>query len=214
MIVSFNFYYACPGQEDAVLRQRLRASDVRQDIGVARGRVLARSTGAAALPDVIWEHRFDAVAGHHADMAVRAANPEFESIRAGMRKLCRRFERPLFEVCAAAAPAGAAPAPPASVVTLVWIYCAPEKAAAALAVLDQHARRCAQRGYGGGQLLRLITPGSDLPELVWQQDYADAASHELAQAQIAPCAELQTWPKQIGALAQRVEQSIWRVASP
>ena len=42
MIVSFNFDYALPGQEDAVLKQRLRACDVRNDMGVPRGRVLAR----------------------------------------------------------------------------------------------------------------------------------------------------------------------------
>src|SRR5258706_8021939 len=98
MIVSFNFYYAQPGQEDAVLRQRLRACDVRETIGVPRGRVLARTAGSADLPDVIWEHHFEDVAGHHADMAVRAASPEVEAVRAGMRKLCRRFERPLFEI--------------------------------------------------------------------------------------------------------------------
>ena len=109
MITSFNFYYAQPGQEDAVLRQRLRACDVRDNMGVPCGRVLARSAGAAELPDVIWEHQFDNVDGHHADMAARAASAEFEAIRAGMRKLCRRFERPLFEISADAAATAQAP---------------------------------------------------------------------------------------------------------
>jgi len=83
-----------------VLRQRLRVSDVRQDLGIPRGRVQALIQGAADFPTVIWEHDFDAIAGHHADMAVRA-RPDFEAIRAGMRKLYRRFERPLFEICKA-----------------------------------------------------------------------------------------------------------------
>lgn len=208
MIVSFNFYYARPDLEDAVLRQRLLASDVRQHIGIPRGRVLARTEGAAELPDVIWEHHFEDVTGHHADMAVRAASTEFESIRAGMRKLCRRFERPLFEMCGTAASISTSPC---SVVTLDWFFCAPEKVAEALAVLDRHARRYTQRGFDGGRLLRLITPGSDLPALVWQQKYVDAASREQVQADIASYSEMQTWPSPINALVQRMEHSVWKV---
>ena len=197
MIVSFNFYYALAGMEDAVLRQRLRASDVRQNIGIPRGRVLARVQGAGDLPDVIWEHSFDDVAGHHADMAVRAASPEFEAIRAGMRKLYRRFERPLFEVCATEEQTGSVAAP-VGIVKLDWFFCAPDKAAEALALLGQQA----QKGSNGGRLLRLITPGNDLPELVWQQNPIDAASAE----------PLQTWPAVVNALAQRVEHSVWKLA--
>ena len=207
MIVSFNFYYAQPGQEDAVLRQRLRASDVRQTIGIPRGRVLARTAGGADLPDVIWEYHFEDVAGHHADMAVRAASPEFESIRAGMRKLCRRFERPLFEICATAAAAQLA-----RVVTLDWVFCAPSSVAKTLTVLDQHAKLYAQQGFDHGRLLRLITPGADLPQLVWQHEYVDTASYDQMQARIASRTELQKWPSAIKALAQSVERSVWKVA--
>ena len=192
MIVSFNFYYALPGNEDAVLRQRLRASDVRQDLGIPRGRVLARVQGAANLPTVIWEHDFDAVAGHHADMAVRAGSPEFEAIRAGMRKLYRRFERPLFEVCKAG-PAGEGAAPGGSV-ELAWFFCVPEKTADLLALLV--------RADNGGRLLRLITPGNELPELVWQRNHVDAASAERQRA----------WPAEVGSLAQRADHSIWKIA--
>jgi len=208
MVVSFNFYYAQPGQQDAVLRQRLRACEVRQDLGIPRGRVLSRITGAAALPDVVWEHRFEDVGGHHADMAVRAASPEFEAVRAGMRKLCRRFERPLFEDCTTAA--GSDTAPASGIVTLDWIFCSPEKTEEILAFLDQHARRHVQQGYNGGQLLRLITPGNDLPALVWRRDFLDSTSHERVQAEMARRSE-QQWPAQINALAQFVEHSLWRV---
>ena len=213
MIVSFNFYYAQPDQEDAVLRQRLRASDVRESIGVPRGRVLARTAGDSDLPDVIWEHHFEDVAGHHADMAVRAASPEFESIRAGMRKLYRRFERPLFEICATAAPAvtAAAAAQLARVVTLDWVFCAPSSVAKTLTVLDQHARLYAQQGFDHGRLLRLITPGSDLPQLVWQHEYVDTASYDQMQARIASRTELQRSPSTLKALALRVERSVWKV---
>ena len=195
MIVSFNFYYARPGLEDAVLKQRLRASDVRERLGIPRGRVIARTEGAPTLPDVIWEQHFEAIDGHHEDMAVRAASPEFEAIRAGMRQLCRRFERPLFEV-ERDDPAQAAST---ALVSLGWIFCSPEKTKSALDVLDRHIGK----GLDRGRLLRLVTPGEDLPTLVWQREYADraaAASQDLGDlgAALAPPAD-------------RVEGSVWKV---
>lgn len=181
MIVSFNFYYAKPGQEDAVLQQRLRACDVRDNMGVPRGRVLARTAGAADLPDVIWEHHFDDISGHHADMAARAASPEFEAIRAGMRKLYRRFERPLFEICG-----NPAAVPDSDVVMLDWLFCAPDK--------DAEARQM-QRDAHNGRLLRLITPGNDLPGFIWQQAGVDAPARAATAS----------------ATVQRVERSVWKV---
>ena len=149
MIVSFNFYYAKPGAADAVLRQRLLACDVRRDLKLPRGRVLVRQEGSDDLPDVIWEQHFDDVNGHHADMDVRAASPEFEAVRAGMRKLCRRFERPLFEVHGDTGAIAEAPA----LVSLDWLFGSPEMDARVIRFL------AAQRAQG----LRLITPGADLP---------------------------------------------------
>jgi len=195
MIVSFNFYYARPGLEDAVLKQRLLASDVREGLGIPRGRVIARAEGAPTLPDVIWEQHFEAVTGHYEDMAVRAASPEFEAVRAGMRKLCRRFERPLFEV-ERGDPVQAAST---AIVALGWIFCPPDQTKSALAVLDRHIGE----GLDHGRLLRLVTPGEDLPALVWQREYADraaAASQDLGdlRADLAPHAD-------------RVEASVWKV---
>jgi hypothetical protein len=209
MITSFNFYYAQPGQEDAVLRQRLRACDVRENMGVPRGRVLARASGAADLPDVIWEHQFDNVDGHHADMAARAASVEFEAIRAGMRKLCRRFERPLFEISADAA--ATAQAPVSRVVALDWIFCTASHGDQALAVAEQQASLYARLGFARGRLLRLITPGNDLPQVVWQREHADMASFEQTMARIAASAEMKIWPYAAEALAARIERSVWNV---
>ena len=168
MIVSFNFYYARPGVADAVLAQRLRASDVRVRIGLPYGRVMRRTAGGEALPDVIWEQEFDAVEEHNADMAARAASAEFEAIRAGMRPLLRRFERPLFEVCGASSMAAAPP----RVTALDWIFCGLEKAAQLQRVLEKRA---------GGRLLRLITPAPDLPDLIWQHDDPAAGVKDLVQ---------------------------------
>ena len=97
MIVSFNFYYARPGLAGAVLQQRLRASEVRVQMKVPYGRVMKRTAGVDELPDVIWEHEFAEVAGHHADMAARAASSEFEAIRAGMRPLLRRLRSRIWQ---------------------------------------------------------------------------------------------------------------------
>jgi hypothetical protein len=209
MITSFNFYYAHPGQEDAVLRQRLRACDVRENMGVPRGRVLARSAGGAELPDVIWEHQFDNIDGHHADMAARAASAEVEAIRAGMRKLCRRFERPLFEISADAA--AAVPAPASRVVALDWIFCAPSHGDRALTVAEQQANLFSRFGVARGRLLRLITPGNDLPQVIWQREHADMASYEQATARIAASTEMKIWPYAAEALAARIERSVWTV---
>ncbi len=100
-IVSHNYYYALPGNGEAVLKQRLHASGVRERLGLPRGCVFRKLAGADDFPDVLWEIEFPDVGGHHADMAVRAASAEFEAVRVGMRKLYRRFERPLFETAGA-----------------------------------------------------------------------------------------------------------------
>lgn len=144
-------------------------------------------------------------------MAARAASPEFESIRAGMRPLYRRFERPLFEVCSPAASAFPAAAPqPSRIVTLDWVFCAPDKPAEILAVLDRYAGLYAERGLDRGRLLRLITPEADLPEVVWQHDYIDAASHDLTQAELTRSSSLQAWSAIVGALAHDVQPSVWQ----
>lgn len=210
MIVSFNFYYGRAGQADAVLQQRLRASEVRQRIGLPYGRVISRNAGSGELPDVIWEYEFSDVDGHHADMAVRAASPEFEAIRAGMRKLYRRFERPLFEVCGAPAAMSAAPLSP-RVVALDWIFCAPENTSEVLAVLDRHAGPRAGPGLARGRLLRLITPGTDLPQLICQREYADADSYSQIESELATGAAAQTRYAAVAKLTDTVERSAWWV---
>ena len=182
MIVSFNFYYAKPGLADAVLRQRLLACDVRCDLKLPRGRVLVKQEGSTDLPDVIWEQHFDDVSGHHADMDVRAASPAFEAVRAGMRQLCRRFERPLFEVHGDVEITEAS-----GLVSLDWLHGSPEMDARVMRML------AGQRMQG----LRLITPGADLPRWMVKREHVgteDALRDSMAGA------------------ADRVEHSVWRIA--
>jgi hypothetical protein len=193
MIVSFNFYYAHPGRADAVLRQRIRASEVRETIAVPYGRVMKRTSGTGEFPDVIWELDYRDVAGHHTDMAARAASAEFEAIRAGMRQLIRRFERPLYEVHGAASAVFTSPQR-AKRVTLDWVYCTPEATSDVLAAMAAHL---SVSGSDCGRLLRLITPG-DLPQVFWQHEGADDA-------------ELPAWPEAVLSQAHAVERTAWTV---
>lgn len=198
MLSSLNFYYAIPGNEAAVLRQRLRACDVRVELGIPRGRVLERTHGSNALPNVVWELVFEDISGHHADMAVRAASAAFEEVRRGMRLLCRRFERPLFDICEEMAPA--AGTPPPSVVSWDWIFCPPERAGDALHAVHESAKNPPARAQTAGRILRLVSDGSDLPALLWQREYADGGGDAAAAAIVrAKCA----------AWGGRVEHSRW-----
>jgi len=99
MIVSYNFYYARPGNAAVVLRQRILASDVRAQLGLPRGRTISKLEGGDDWPDVIWRLDFANMAAQDVDMKARAESPEFEAIRRGMRQLYRRFERPLYAPC-------------------------------------------------------------------------------------------------------------------
>jgi hypothetical protein len=204
VITAFNFYHAHAGQADAVLRQRLYASDVREQIGVPRGAVIARVSGAADLPDVIWHQDFEDVAAHERDMDARAASAEFERVRAGMRKLIRRFDRPLFENCDAA-PSDAAEARP--VVALDWCFCAAERTSEALAALQVVARSCAAFGVESGSCLRLITAGAGLPALLWMRRYVDAAHAEHDRSQMVVHAATSA----LSGIVDRVERSAWVV---
>lgn len=148
MIISYNFYYARPGNAAAVLQQRIKASDVRMQLGLARGRTISKVEGGEEWPDVIWRLDFAAMAAQDADMQARAASPEFEAIRQGMRRLYRRFERPLYAPCADS------PLPGQQSVMLYGVYCDAFVSAAARAALNAvHA-------------LEFISGGTDVPRII------------------------------------------------
>jgi len=96
---ALNLYYARDDCARApVLATRLHATDVREHIGIPRGRVLTRVDGDVDLPDVLWDCPFADASAHDGDMQARAASAEFEACRAAMRTLTRRFERVIYEV--------------------------------------------------------------------------------------------------------------------
>jgi hypothetical protein len=90
-------YYAKPGLAAEVLDIRRKASAVRVSIGLPAGEILIKHPGGdGSEPDVVWQCTFADLAERDADLAARAANAAFESVRVQMRKLYARFERQVF----------------------------------------------------------------------------------------------------------------------
>jgi hypothetical protein len=181
MIISYNFYYARPGNAAAVLQQRIKASDVRAQLGLPRGRIIRKIEGGDDFPDVIWRLDFAGMAGQDADMQARAASPAFEAIRHGMRQLYRRFERPLY----VPHDKNTEPLPAALAQTLFLhgVYCDTQNSAAAHEALHEIST-C--------QTVRLITDQQDIPQLM-----VETLDDRI--------------PKTLQQLPVRVERSVWRI---
>lgn len=183
-IRALNLYYARePGLREQVLATRLRASEVRAEIGIPRGRVFRRVEGDADLPDVMWDCPFADAAGHERDMDARAASAEFEAVRARMRAMLRRFGRVLYEIEVAAEPP--APNMVPSRIAQLWLE------RTGVAAIDAGPLRGAIASAGspaGLTLLRQQGEDRDLPEWIIELrgDGHDAASRSLA----AVCAAL------------------------
>ncbi|MBX3651495.1 MAG: hypothetical protein KF771_08970 [Burkholderiales bacterium] len=159
MIVSLNFYYAHPGKEAAVLRQRIRACDVRSALGLPRGQVCAKIEGGDDWPDTLWRLDFPDMAGQHTDMAARAASPDFEAIRLGMRKLYRRFERPLY----AGGEDSGNPLRRGDVYAWSGIFCAESACPAVSEILADAGLSALDYQSGGKDVPRFIVCGDPAP---------------------------------------------------
>lgn len=188
MIVSYNFYYARPGNAAAVLQQRIRASDVRAQLGLPRGRTISKIEGGDVegrddFPNVIWRLDFAGMTGQDADMKIRAASPEFEAIRHGMRQLYRRFERPLYTPC------GNSDIPPLVIepqqsMLLYGVYCDGSVSAAVRAVL------------GTDQVVEFMSGGTDVPCMLCETGSAGLPHAMLENLQRLPV---------------RVMRSLWQI---
>ena len=189
MIISYNFYYARPGNAAAVLQQRISASDVRAQLGLPRGRTISKLEGGDDLPDVIWRLDFADMETQDADMQARAASTEFETIRQGMRQLYRRFERPLY------APFGKSPSSPGcgpqQTLLLYGLYC---DASASPADLANPALGTV---LGDIQAVEFISGGTDVPRLLCETGAAGLPQDVL---------------EHLGRLPLRIERSAWSVA--
>jgi hypothetical protein len=90
-------YWAKPGKAEEVYRWRLHACDVREKIGLPRGRVFRRQGDSATLPDVVWQIEYPNEVARQHDLKVRAESPEFKAVRDHMDALIRNFERGFWE---------------------------------------------------------------------------------------------------------------------
>jgi hypothetical protein len=160
LIVSLNFYYAHPGKEAEVLRQRIKACDVRTALGLPRGQVCAKIKGGDDWPDTLWRLDFREMASQDADMAVRAASPDFEAIRLGMRQLYRRFERPLY---AGSADTGR-PLRRGDLQAWSGIFCAEAASSAIRESLAVAGLNALEYRSGGKDVPRFIVCGNPIPE--------------------------------------------------
>lgn len=97
-IVVRNAYWAKPGLEEAVYRQRLLASEVRRRLGLYTGRVLRLASGPEGQPDVIWECEYPSAAARDEDVAALSASGEFDVVTERMGTLIERFERTVWRV--------------------------------------------------------------------------------------------------------------------
>jgi hypothetical protein len=101
MIVERTHYFAKPGLAAEVLDLRRTACAVRLSIGLPAGDILVKHPhGDGSEPDVAWQCTFADAAVREADVAARAANAAFESLREEMRKLLARFERQVLSIAA------------------------------------------------------------------------------------------------------------------
>jgi len=104
MIVARHLYHPLPGKAADVLKQRQLACDVREKLGLLRGRVLARVRGDAERAAVVWEWEYPDAAAYDQDMDTQSASDEFMAVRRHMRTLIERMDRVLFEVVRPADP--------------------------------------------------------------------------------------------------------------
>jgi hypothetical protein len=92
-IIEQTEYFALPGKAEEVYRWRIHACDVREKIGLPRGRVLRREGNSETLADVMWQIEYPDDAARQRDLKIRAESSEFAAVRDHMNTLIRRFGR-------------------------------------------------------------------------------------------------------------------------
>jgi hypothetical protein len=96
-VVEQTSYYAKPGMEKEVYEHRIHACDVRQKLGLPRGRVWRRVGGAGDLPDVIWQLEYSDQNAMKRDLDEREKSPEFGRVRSVMNNLTSKFSRGFYQ---------------------------------------------------------------------------------------------------------------------
>ena len=98
MIVARHLYHPRPGKSEAVLKQRQLACDVREKLGLPRGRVLTRVRGDDERAEIVWEWDYPDVAAYDREIDIQRGSEEFLEVRRHQRTLIERMDVVLFEV--------------------------------------------------------------------------------------------------------------------
>jgi len=98
MIVARHLYHSLPGKSADVLKQRQPACDVREKLGLQRGRVLVRVRGGDERAEIVWEWDYAEVAAYDQEIRIQRASEEFVAVRRHQRTLIERMDVVLFKV--------------------------------------------------------------------------------------------------------------------
>jgi hypothetical protein len=214
-IVALNMYYAREGGADEVLQTRCDASRVRLAIGLPAGRILRRVDGDSNSPHVVWECQFDSIAAHDLDMGGRGDSQAFEAVRERMRKLLVRFERTLWTIEDGDAELYGA-ASLGSIHVLNEYYAAQ---GCVEQVLEHRIHASDVReslGHKRGWVLRRVSPlgdeGSELPDVLWQLNYADLVARESDFSALTGKQQFQVVMEKMRTLTRHFGRSVWKSA--
>ncbi len=97
-IVVQNYYWAKEGKIDEVYAHRLYASEVRDSLGLAVGRVLKRIGTNGELSHVIWECEYPSEAARKEDVRKLDESGAFEKVTKKMGMLIDKFARGVYKV--------------------------------------------------------------------------------------------------------------------
>jgi hypothetical protein len=96
-IVVQNAYFPKAGKEKEVYEWRLHASEVRDKLGLPKGRVLRRiSEGNGSY--VIWQCEYSSIEERQKDVEKLDQSEEFKKVQEHMSTLLDKFERTVWEV--------------------------------------------------------------------------------------------------------------------
>jgi len=96
-IVVQNAYFAKAGKEKEVYEWRLHASEVREKLGLPKGRILRRiSDGSGSY--IIWQCDYSSMEERKKDVDLLDRSEEFKKVQEHMNTLLDKFERTVWEV--------------------------------------------------------------------------------------------------------------------
>lgn len=97
LILVQNQYFPKPGKEREAYEWRIRASAIREKLGLSKGRILIREN-LSDRPYLIWECEFTTNKDREMDVETLGKSKEFNKVEKHMGKLLIHFERVVWKV--------------------------------------------------------------------------------------------------------------------